>query len=388
MYKFFCLLSLFTSVFHQLTAQLFPKEGSKLNYTIIGFSFPTQKNAVKYKIQLAAKNYYDVDSFENKVIANFYSGDSKMIERVPAFGLNYTWRVIYISSDSSVTKGALHHFSTGSIPATDTAINRLRITNGAKKYADAFVILDEQNVICDMHGTPVWYLPVIEKIDSNLLMARDLKLSPKGTITFFANMKVYETNYNGELLWSLPKSATKGRDAMHYFYHHQFSMLNNGHYMALINPPPPQVTEVEEKNDPDSISDIQKKSLGSIEEYDSAGKVIWSWESFDFFKKFPQQTLKSYFYEDVGSAKTLLDVHLNAFYFDEKNKAVYLSFKNISSIVKIKYPEGNVLAVYGNLAKQPGVQTHGSIVAIFPARGIYTYTITTVAILPNRPKLL
>ena len=48
---------------------------------------------------------------------------------------------------------------------------------------------------------------------------------------------------------------------------------------------------------------------------------------------------------------TFFDTHENSFYFDEKAKVIYLGFRNLSRILKIKYPEGTVLNDYRNIYK-------------------------------------
>jgi hypothetical protein len=64
-----------------------------------------------------------------------------------------------------------------------------------------------------------------------------------------------------------------------------------------------------------------------------------------------------------GAHNSLNDLHDNAFFFDEAQQAVYISFKGVSRIIKVKYPEGTVLNTYGivysgsnNLKKQLDIQ--------------------------------
>lgn len=45
--------------------------------------------------------------------------------------------------------------------------------------------------------------------------------------------------------------------------------------------------------------------------------------------------------------ETIIDLHENAFYFDEKNSTIYLSMAGISRIIKISYPSGKVIKEYG-----------------------------------------
>ena len=81
------------------------------------------------------------------------------------------------------------------------------------------------------------------------------------------------------------------------------------------------------------------------------------------------------------------DVHENAFFFDEKNKVIYISFKYISTIIKLKYPEGIVLNTYGPMQNHNGNWTQGriysaiNIVATSQKMDFYMCLITICAIL-------
>jgi len=55
------------------------------------------------------------------------------------------------------------------------------------------------------------------------------------------------------------------------------------------------------------------------------------------------------------------DTHSNAFYFDETSQAIYVSFRNISRVVKIKYPEGDAINFYGMKYNANNVFHFGSI---------------------------
>ncbi len=43
---------------------------------------------------------------------------------------------------------------------------------------------------------------------------------------------------------------------------------------------------------------------------------------------------------------------MNAFYFDEKNNAIYASYRNMDRIIKIDYPSGKVVRSYGEVYKK------------------------------------
>jgi hypothetical protein len=90
---------------------------------------------------------------------------------------------------------------------------------------------------------------------------------------------------------------------------------------------------------------MAKMPFGTVLEYDEQGNLVWSWKSSEYFKK------SDVIYYKGREGKLGIDVHANAFFFDEKNKAVYVSFRDINRIEKVKYPEGDILNSYGEIYK-------------------------------------
>jgi len=79
-------------------------------------------------------------------------------------------------------------------------------------------------------------------------------------------------------------------------------------------------------------------------EYDGAGTVVLKWEAADYFRNSDFSSIKiSEAVNNVG----IFDTHANSFYFDEKDRVIYVGFKNISRIIKIKYPQGTLLYEFG-----------------------------------------
>ena len=344
MHKYIALVFSLFILHYPLQAQIFPREGSNLNYRIIGFSFPRAEEAVKYKIEIAAGNYNSLDSFRNNIILKLYTEKNKMIAEVPSFGIQYTWRVKYIGKDSSKIKSPLHHFSIKNAPDLDETVTRLRITKSAEKYKDAYVFLDETRALYDMTGKPVWFLPGIGGAPLST-PARDIKITPQGTITFITGYQPYEVNYDGQILWRYTRNkAQQDIDT----FHHDFTRLNNGHYMGLVFENEwsklPAFKDILPVNAQDSARFYTAIKLSSIVEYDKNNNIVWRWNCNDYLKISDLSDLKT-----ANGAFNPTHLHPNAFFFDEKNKAIYLSFRNINRIVKIKYPEGNVINTYGTI---------------------------------------
>jgi len=340
-----------TILFHpgRCGAQVFPKEGSALYYRLVGFSFPQQKWASKYKIEIATGNYDNEQVFEKNIVTTVYCPGGKIITEVPFFGSRYTWRIVFITSDSGRTKSILYHFSTRTSPDVDTSLTRLRVIKVAEKYKDAYVFVDATRVLYDMKGEPVWFLPGSD-VENRAAYPRDLKLSPAGTITFITGGRPYEIDYNGKILWHYKgDSAEELKDDLEF--NHEFERLKNGHYMGLEHEDVctllPGFKDSMAHNARDSARFYDHKKFSRVVEYDDNYREVWSWNSSDYLKTsdlLPYQTADSLFDPN--------DLHQNSFYFDEARKSVYFSFRNINRVIKISYPEGTVLSTYGKKYRQ------------------------------------
>jgi len=340
-------------IFPRLWSQILPVEGSNLNYRIIGFTFPPEQQVSRYSIEIALGNYNTEDSFKKNIILSPFSTTNKIIAEVPSFGCMYTWHMIYKTAGKVIKKSGFYHFSTGMVPEVDRNLNRFRILKKAEKYKDAFVFTDPDRALYDMNGNPVWYLPGIEDINFDRVAVRDLKITPFGTITFVIDdLAGYEINYNGAVLWKTPKNGIVSGDSAEH-YHHEFTRLNNGHYMILGQEtvfwklPAEQDTSliiVPKDNinpaDADFNSKYRQGAMSTIIEYDTQGHALWSWKC--------SNTLNGsgILYQKTERGGQQINPHENSFFFNEETSCIYLSCKNISSIIKIKYPDGYLMNIY------------------------------------------
>jgi hypothetical protein len=116
----------------------------------------------------------------------------------------------------------------------------------------------------------------------------------------------------------------------------------------------PVVLKINPVNPIDSISivgnDTIKKGdninykpfpLGSAIEYDPKGNVVWEWKTSQHFGSSGIAYCLPFY------GKNKFEVHLNAFFFDEPDSIIYLSFRNTSQVITIKYPEGTIINAYG-----------------------------------------
>ena len=349
----FCFIAPF-----RVFSQVMPKEGSLLNYRIIGFSFPQVPVANKYKIEIAKGNHNRIDSFTKNIVVTGSTKKNRIIAEVPSFGSQYTWRIVSTKKKKN-NNTPLYHFSTLMNDHVDTNKLHLRVLQpAAEKYKDYYVSVDAGGVLYDMTGKPVWFIPDTNGIGGYVA---DLKFTTQGTITFLYK-QAYEIDYNANILWKAPNKGEISQDTSGEFYHHEFTRLFNGHYMVLGM----QVLMCRPVSANDSnyiIAAAQTKAqqgyrkgrFGTIIEYDEQGNVVWSWKALNYL----QHSDVGYYNGSDSGVK--YDPHDNAFYFDENNKWVYLGFRNLNRILKIEYPSGKILRTYGEVFQPRGLEEVGSL---------------------------
>jgi len=352
-FRYLFVLLFFSGLPYNIYSQVFPKENSKLNYRLIGFNFPSVKHASKYTIEIASGNYDNEAMFKKNSIKIIAGKDNRIIGEVPSFGSTYTWQYHYFIHQKQVSS-ILYHFNTLSILEVDTNNIRLRILKQAEKYQDAYVFLDGNRILYDMKGNPVWFLPDIEGLINEKTLIRDLKSTPAQTITLLivnpAFTKIFEINYNGAILWKGPDNGIVSGDSIEH-YHHELTRLSNGNYMVLgtenVSYAPVPVGDsmsifFEGRNrGSNRTNNFRTMPFGTLIEYNKKGDIVWSWKSSRYFKE------SDIYYHLKPFLRNDIDVHDNSFFFDEKKQAIYVSFRNISRVIKIKYPEGTVTDVYG-----------------------------------------
>ena len=328
-------------------SQTLPAEGNVLNYRLIGFTVSESKGTHDYVLEIAKGNILSDEDFAKNITITKHAATNRIIGEVPAFGAQYTWRMKSAGAQSAT----LHHFSTGIAPAVDTSNTRLKIIDKATKFMGAHVMIDNNMAMYDMTGHAVWYLPAIE---GKVMNGTDLKLTPQGTITFIGDECGYEIDYDGHILWKTPDDG-KISGAKRESYHHQFTRLSNGHYMILGTQflmcrlqPDNTLVVVRGKKEEDRATDssLVKHAFGTLIEYDEKGNVVWFYNTVRYFE---ESDMVNYIQKNP---KELVDMHPNSFYYDEKDKNIYICFKNTDRIIKIKYPSGDILGSYGQIFKK------------------------------------
>lgn len=343
----------FLVVTFPVLGRVWPSDSAVLNYRIIGFSFPDSLKAKNYKLEIAGGYCTNENTFTKHIIKVVSGNTNQLVAEVPRFDSAYTWRVVYMRGPRTLATGTMHFFKTGTSSFLDTAKMRIRVTKPAETYQDAYVFIDATRALYDMKGQAVWYLPALNGVVRENASVRDLKLSPKGTITFLMDGDAYEISYDGEVLWMGANGRKTKSDTLEG-YHHELTRLSNGHYMVLGFEPiarkrlPMARDSFMRRGANDSVMKAmmhrqRKPRFGNVLEYDEKGQEVWSWQAAPYFDG---QDMTEY--KKINGAPEY-DVHENSFYFDQKNGFVYVGFRNISQILKISYPSGEVVKAYGKI---------------------------------------
>jgi hypothetical protein len=330
--------------FCSANAQVTPAENAVLNYRLTGFAIPTKASKIIFYV--AAGRHNSFDAIKQNLVATAFSDSPRTLITLPSFSQEYTWYAEY-TVGKTTHRTAITHFATGNTSFADTNKYRLRILDSTRTHPELLFFSDCQRAMLNMRGEIVWYLPQIPGVLDTSMSVRDMKLTPQGTITFIANTKAYEVDYNGKLLWQAPDDGKVSGDTTEQ-YHHEFTRLANGNYMAAGNQMVKKyipATLAERHSDNEHVKKEGDKYYcevlyGTLIEYNTQKEVVWQWKSVEHLHDSLLLT------NAMFANQRIPGFHHNAFYFDEQQNCIYTSFRDINKIIKLAYPSGKVLGIF------------------------------------------
>jgi len=352
--RFFTTL-LLLAVATNITCQVIPQPGAKLNYTQVMFEYEKVSGSGYYLIQITEDT--SGASFERNVLEKSDSATATLITNLQ-FGKKYQWRYAGVKNGQRLAWKGPYHFEI----LTDTLlyknlVNLVITKNDSDANAGGLILNDCTHSITDRNGNLVWFL---QKVDWHLTFAKknmevkpqifDLRLTPYGTITYLADSAPQECDLSGKKLWKAPndnKVSGRGGEG----YNHDFKRLPNGHYMVLGNetwrklPPYNDTGVIRRKYSTRRVFDgaeFASVEFATVMEYDKKGKLVWSWNSQNYLDPDPLQPWRTNAQSDWDEL-----AHVNAFSTDKNNEYVYVGFRNISRIVKVEKSTGKVVDSWG-----------------------------------------
>jgi hypothetical protein len=313
-----------------LHGQYLPKDGAKLNYNQIYFEYPFNKDAKFYTV------YITFDSIANPTNKDFII---KQQEKSPLLlvknlklGKKYKWFVETTLHSNEKVKSTYFYFSIlNTNMANPKLYKAIQHYNKKSKIQDGIIWCDQYRCAVDRDGNIVWFMAT-EQLDLiNAKVVRDIKLYPDGSMTFVHQPYASRMDIDLNSIWTGPYKGTVS-ESDREDYHHAFNLLPNGNYMILGN------EKVNFSNDTVTSDAV---NFCNIIEFDATGKIVWSWRMKDYF---PYEYLIN---SKIPTRKGIADPHANSFTIDEKNNVIYLSFRDISRIIKIDKKTKKILASYG-----------------------------------------
>jgi hypothetical protein len=325
-------------------AQL-PAEGSVLTYLLVGFQWPATATGAAYEVQVARGYCTDSALFIANRMRAVTTLEHRTIVELPEFGAHYSWRVMANGGQL----GAIHHFET-KMPPTRLK-TRLTVAVNTGKYDSSYFFVDGNSGLYSAAGKLLWFPPAIAGADTTPL--RDLRHTSAHTITMLVNERLVEIGYSGNLLWSSDRIKAPAGTAINF--HHEFVRLANGHYMSMGNDQifVNRATGVSADGTfrgvpglvPSPEMEARQRDLAkmpTLAEFDAAGNLVWQWRSATYFAE-----SDIYYHHGVDRLPDF-NPHGNAFWFNEADGKIYVSFKNLNRIVCVSYPDGKVTAQYGD----------------------------------------
>jgi hypothetical protein len=313
-----------------LHGQYLPKDGAKLNYNQIYFEYPFNKDAKFYTV------YITFDSIANPTNKDFII---KQQEKSPLLlvknlklGKKYKWFVETTLHSNKKIKSNYFYFSILNTKMTNRKLYKaVQHYNKKEKILDGIIWCDIYRCAVDRDGNIVWFMAMDHQDLINSKTVRDIKLYPDGSMTFVHQPYASRMDIDLNSIWTAPYKGTVS-ESDREDYHHAFNLLPNGNYMILGN------EKVNFSNDTVTSNAV---NFCNIIEFDTTGKIVWSWRMKDYF---PYEYLIN---SKIPTRKGIADPHANSFTIDEKNNVIYLSFRDISRIIKIDKKTKKILASYG-----------------------------------------
>lgn len=295
MVKRLAILILLTfQIFPIKAQQRHPSNGDTINYVHCLFEIPSNKKTAGYEITITS----DKEAKNSIIAKNSKAGEKLVVTSGLEFGHTYYWRYrLYDKAHKNIETSNLDSFHI----AMPTVIckNTIHI-NDKDKIRDGYIVLDNGTII-DRNGHLIWFLPDIVKYKA----IRNLNLNKDGNLTFLTE-QCYEIDLRGNVLWTSPDTL-QGKNVT---YHHDFKKLDNGNFLCVA----------------EKVQARGKPPYSIVFEITPHNKIKWMW---DEEKHYENDSLFK------GS-------HINSASLDKSGKYLYVSSRNMGSVMKIDIATGKI----------------------------------------------
>ena len=321
-----------------LMPNILPVDGAQLNYTHVLFEWAQIEDAESYEIQIS-----DSNNFSNILsVANTQS--LVYIEKNNIDWNNqYYWRVRgldYEGNPGSWLESSSFTTVSKRSDANATLYSQSEYNEGITIFSS---FLDYFSAAIDMEGNEIWNTQ-----NTNLVYYTNNYGQLYGTqfSSDESELPGIKFSLDNEILWSNTGNA---------YVHHDFFELSNGNFMGLDE----YIQDGPIPTDIDFITLLTLRALGytadgltnefpwvgdKIIEWNPDGTEAWSWNAFDHLSHPQDYDMIGGSWTEVVSNGGKFDwTHANALWFSESESALYISSRNLSRIIKIDYPSGNII---------------------------------------------
>ena len=314
-------------LFQLAIANVLPIDGSALNYTHVFFKWEQVPGAHDYALA--------IEDLETTAFVNFYNLDnSKMVDEPFEYfsldwGGNYEWQVHARDENNEVIHMTpVYSFSINSVP--DYFPSNIEIISQDEELSQpgiTFMDFESQNCSGAVNeaGKLIWIIQRENYSSSKFVFTQ---LAPNGNVLGYSPGTGYEIDLDGNIIFQTPANVG---------VHHDFNKTNQGTYFLVSG-------MVEDHYCPEECSDYLPDMIpwqGDIfRELNSAGEIIWDWNTFDHI----DSTEYNPYYVQVYTGQYEMDwTHSNSVYYDETTNSVFVSIRNLSRIIKIDYSSGHII---------------------------------------------
>lgn len=232
---------------------------------------------------------------------------------------NYQFTAVITDLSGNTTTSEVRSFTTAPLPFAVPDIQVKTNTDNSYQGVTLFSVTDSDArfIGVDQAGELVWYLHT-----NNVPMLSSsptIKHIGDGKLMLLLRREVWVIDVEGNILSSYDLPT----------YHHEATMLSNGNVAVLV----------------DEFGEYNGKSLKGdrIEEYDTAGNLVWTWSSFDHLdtSRFPGALSE----REVNGA--LEWTHSNAIH-EQDDGSLLLSVRSQSWVVNIDHNSGDINWILGS----------------------------------------
>jgi len=312
-----------------------PSAGQVLNYIHILFEWDQEPDAEKYLIQVSLTESFDPILFTDSSTTPLFI-DTAHIE----WSQSYHWRVRPVTNNNMGQWSPPSSFHTGEPKFQNTDVTIYQdelVQDGLTIFGGTFSTL--QSGIIDKYGNEIWndgnaqFMLVHVNEFGNIYGISALDLPHNFGIKVNADMETLWSTMDGEVDF------------------HEFKQIPNENYMGFkrvdtLGPIPSDNPMTEQFQSLGYLADGTTNEFPwytqKLVEWNENHEILWSWHPFDHF------TMADFDNHGFTWTEAYMSLqydwtHANAFFFDEIENVIYVSFRHLSRITKIDYLTGDVI---------------------------------------------